>query len=391
MSKYDIFISYRRESFNQANLISTRLKALGYRVFIDVEALNSGKFNEQLLTVIKHCKDVIVVLPPHALDRCTDEHDWVRRELECAIENKKNIIPIMLTGFEWPNPMPKGLEDLYLYQAIAPMPDVYFDMQIKKLQSYLKSKAYYQKRRRWIVGSAIALGVIALLLFIGYLTYTPVAKRLGDSLLLRMEEMMDYEGISNDANTLWTQYTLNYDQAEDSLEQLAQSDKLLKNLSKLENEADILHSRMKENRIQVSEFHIPLFWIHGIEPIDLLLIDQITDTDFDQLTQQFDLYKRIVEDGAQDDMVKQQATIINRDFCRYNVDVFYYSYLQMLTHLPQSVQERFYQLSPKWTNMPKVGLGLADKEYERLINLASEEMDIKLKDFKRIKAQAQSE
>ena len=47
--KYDIFISYRRDAFESANLFATRLKALGYRVFFDVETMNAGKFNEQLL------------------------------------------------------------------------------------------------------------------------------------------------------------------------------------------------------------------------------------------------------------------------------------------------------------------------------------------------------
>lgn len=84
---------------------------MGYRVFMDIEALNSD--------------------------------DWVRREVMCAIENNINIIPIMLAGFEWPNPMPEGMEDLCMYQSLAPLPDVYFDMQMKKLQSYVKSKAHY--------------------------------------------------------------------------------------------------------------------------------------------------------------------------------------------------------------------------------------------------------
>lgn len=58
-STYDIFISYRRDAFESANLFATRLKALGYRVFFDVESMNPGKFNEQLLDVISKCKDVI--------------------------------------------------------------------------------------------------------------------------------------------------------------------------------------------------------------------------------------------------------------------------------------------------------------------------------------------
>lgn len=56
---YDIFISYRRDAFESANLFATRLKALGYRVFFDIETMNAGKFNEQLLDVISKCKDVI--------------------------------------------------------------------------------------------------------------------------------------------------------------------------------------------------------------------------------------------------------------------------------------------------------------------------------------------
>ena len=56
---YDIFISYRRDAFESANLFATRLKALGYRVFFDVESMDPGKFNEQLLYLIRECKDVI--------------------------------------------------------------------------------------------------------------------------------------------------------------------------------------------------------------------------------------------------------------------------------------------------------------------------------------------
>lgn len=51
--KYDIFVSYRRSSYDTANLIATRLRAAGYSVFFDMETLRSGKFNEQLFDVIE--------------------------------------------------------------------------------------------------------------------------------------------------------------------------------------------------------------------------------------------------------------------------------------------------------------------------------------------------
>ena len=102
MKQYDIFISYRRSSYDTANLIATRLKSAGYSVFFDMEALRSGKFNEQLFDVIDNCKDFLVVLPPNALDRCVNEDDWVRLEVCRAMAKKKNIVPVMLNGFTWP-------------------------------------------------------------------------------------------------------------------------------------------------------------------------------------------------------------------------------------------------------------------------------------------------
>lgn len=80
MKKYDIFISYRRNSYDSANLIATRLRAAGYTVFFDLESMRSGKFKEQLYNVIDNCTDFILVLPPNALDRCVNEDDWVRLE-----------------------------------------------------------------------------------------------------------------------------------------------------------------------------------------------------------------------------------------------------------------------------------------------------------------------
>ena len=109
MKKYDIFISYRRDNYHSANLIATRLKAEGYRVFFDLESMRSGKFNEQLYQVIEQCKDFVLVLPPDSLDRCHNEDDWVRLEILEAIRTGKNIIPVLLTGFKWPETMPKGL------------------------------------------------------------------------------------------------------------------------------------------------------------------------------------------------------------------------------------------------------------------------------------------
>lgn len=144
--KYDVFVSYRRSDAFTANLVAEKLRNLGYSVFFDVETLRSGNFNTQLYDVIQSCKDFVLVLPPNALDRCVSEEDWIRKEVCHAMACKKNIIPVLLSGFEWPNPMPQGMEQLKYYQAITASNAEYFDMSIKKLASYLKSKPSVKRK-----------------------------------------------------------------------------------------------------------------------------------------------------------------------------------------------------------------------------------------------------
>lgn len=51
-------------------------------MFLDIEKLNAGKFDEGLLSSIRTSKNFILVLTPNALDRCMndiDKKDWVHR------------------------------------------------------------------------------------------------------------------------------------------------------------------------------------------------------------------------------------------------------------------------------------------------------------------------
>lgn len=161
--KYDIFVSYRRTDASTANLIAEKLKSLGYSVFFDVETLRGGLFNDQLFNVIDKCTDLVLVLPQNALDRCISEDDWIRQEVCYAMSKNLNIVPILLSGFEWPDPMPWGMEQLKFYQAITASNHDYFDLSIKKLTTYLKSKP--SKKHRYIQN--IAIISITILILIG--------------------------------------------------------------------------------------------------------------------------------------------------------------------------------------------------------------------------------
>lgn len=145
---YDVFISYRRDGGDTlAQLVYDRLREKGYRIFLDIESLRSGKFNEKLLEVMDECKDVIVILPPNALERCNNPGDWLYREVSYALQHKKNIIPIMMKGFEWPEEWPEGMEELQNYNGIYDSKD-YFDAVIDKIISLLSSKADLRGMKR---------------------------------------------------------------------------------------------------------------------------------------------------------------------------------------------------------------------------------------------------
>ena len=171
--KYDIFISYRRESggYEAALPLVEKLRSAGYRVFFDLEDLNPGKFNEQLLGVIERCKDFVVVLPANGLDRCGDPGDWVRREIVHAIACDKNIIPVMLRGFAWPSELPPELAELPDYQGISASSPEFFDMAVARLRSYLKSRPH-GRVRRILIRTLAAAAVVSLIGYFAFRQYS---------------------------------------------------------------------------------------------------------------------------------------------------------------------------------------------------------------------------
>lgn len=139
MNQYQIFISYRRDGGDAlAGRLADRFNALGYNVFYDVESMRSGTFNTQILDAIAQCDDVLLVLPPNSLDRCANADDWVRQELAFALKHNKNIIPIMMRGFEFPKKLPVDIDIIRNMEGVTASNE-YFDAVIQRIQSLLSS------------------------------------------------------------------------------------------------------------------------------------------------------------------------------------------------------------------------------------------------------------
>ena len=136
---YDVFISYRRDGGDSfAMILKNELKDRGLKVFHDIESLRSGDFNKQLYKEIEESRKVVLVLPPNALDRCiNDPNDWVRLEIEHAINCGKDIIPIMMRGFVFPENLPAPLDSIAKYQGLEPRMDHTFQSSMDYLVSLI--------------------------------------------------------------------------------------------------------------------------------------------------------------------------------------------------------------------------------------------------------------
>ena len=144
--KYDIFISYRRDGGEYtARILRDQLTDLGYNVFFDVESLRSGDFNAELYKVIENCSDFLVVLSPGALDRCVNPDDWVKNEIAHAISKGKNIVPVLMRGFTFPDNLPESIASLPKYNGLEANSQ-FFDAFIEKLQEFLVSRPPVSQR-----------------------------------------------------------------------------------------------------------------------------------------------------------------------------------------------------------------------------------------------------
>jgi tetratricopeptide (TPR) repeat protein len=137
-----VFLSYRRTNAPWALAIFQNLTQHGYDVFFDFSGIASGDFERVIIGNIKARAHFLVVLTPSALQRCGDPGDWLRREIETALATKRNIVPLMLEGFNFgapriANKLTGKLARLKHYNALR-VPADYFEVAMQRLrETYL--------------------------------------------------------------------------------------------------------------------------------------------------------------------------------------------------------------------------------------------------------------
>ncbi len=97
-----VFISYRRRvSAYIARAIYENLRANGYDVFMDVESIDSGEIDAIILRQIAARAHFLIICTPGTFERCSEPGDWIRREIEYALDTGRNLVPIFVDGFQF--------------------------------------------------------------------------------------------------------------------------------------------------------------------------------------------------------------------------------------------------------------------------------------------------
>ena len=75
-----------------------------YDVFIDYTGIRSGDFELVIVESIKARAHFVVLLSPSTLERTDRPGDMLRREIETALDSRRNIVPLLFDGFSFDTP-----------------------------------------------------------------------------------------------------------------------------------------------------------------------------------------------------------------------------------------------------------------------------------------------
>lgn len=367
-NKYDIFISYRRTAYDTANLVAEKLRNAGYHVFFDIDTLTSGKFNEQLVTVIHNCKDFILILPKDGLDRCSNPEDWIRREVACAIESKKNIVPIMLTGFEWPNELPQDIAELPNYQAIAPAGHAYFDVAIERLKNYLKSKPSVPIKT-WLTKAAIVLAVLSAFVGVGYGVAHHVASVTCEQIATQQSNIMGAVDAIGDYRKDMMDYSSSFfsamEKSRDEEDKKELEKEFSETLKKINKDIQYYKKTFPAPEFELNRIEKYVLAFYGVKQEELNAFSAFYLTLYDDLEETSDLLKELI---ASHEYTREYKDIVEQNLTcmTYSINAFYYGYLGSISLLPKNSRKSHYELSKKWKTFPNgTPLDLSQEEYEQ--------------------------
>src|SRR5690349_20235094 len=124
-----------------ARLVLRDLTDHGFDVFMDLEDLDSGEFEQIILAQIATRAHFVVLVEPQSLDPIADDGDWLRREAAHALRHGRNIVPLLIGGVRMPSPadLPADVARLPAFTAVPVYADYFSEAMQKLRERFLRS------------------------------------------------------------------------------------------------------------------------------------------------------------------------------------------------------------------------------------------------------------
>lgn len=155
------FISYHRDDTGPITghiAHRLRLKCGDRKVYRDLERIPIGaNFVREIEVALARCDRVIAVIGPGWADRViSNEEDFVRRELETAIQRDVAILPVLVGGVTWPpaRALPERLRPLLALSAMRFDSGVDFDNHFERLAKHIPCR---NRIVRWLLSAGVLL------------------------------------------------------------------------------------------------------------------------------------------------------------------------------------------------------------------------------------------
>ena len=385
--KYDIFISYRRiGGYDTAKHLYDLLTHDGYNVSFDIDTFKRGDFEIEALKRIDECTDFILILNKEVFDKCLDpgvdkKDDRLRTELAYALEKKKNIIPVMLEGF---NDFPRNLPDdiIEISKRNGPKFDRYyfneFYQRLKKdfLQTSINKLGFKLKKHKILtvaipVFLAVVIGVI---LLINNNEYRYFTKHCSEQIELMSMGIIDINNnllIARSSYDEWSKFQRKLSGANP------------KDVPKIKQEFVNFTEIQKKSVLPVSP--------------DLKISDEAAKTITRYTASIFSRYKNVDVNDIKvfyseylPDNINETTEYLEQLIIYANEDVFidtindflgygyqlleakgkftYYGFLEILNSMPKAVKEKsnFYQMHMSFGSFSEISVNLEPKEYEQM-------------------------
>ena len=171
-----IFLSYRRADTKWIiGRICDRLEARFGKaaVFFDIETIRAGTdFRKELEASLRKCDVVLAIIGPNwrgtsdkDQSRLSDKDDYVRLEIEEALEKNIPVIPVLIDGVPMPEvaELPSSMRGLAVRQAVKLDSGLDFNVHIRRLIKAIEQLTDRKSRRsRYVLGASILAGFAAL-------------------------------------------------------------------------------------------------------------------------------------------------------------------------------------------------------------------------------------